>query len=225
MKKDPQLSPFLTLLWSFALVCLLVPAYAQYSIKSECRSEGGVTIEMGSEIFNDAPVSSAWSSSTRYTGLHQIEQELNRLRNSSRRLRALKRKIRRAKRILRRHENTLMAEIHDIEEYVKVDERLSQAKVMEYYKSINLLTSQLLMNRAKQRKLRRLERKARRLTSRSNYSNTCYSYSRSCTSRDRYRNHHESEESSPWMLAFMGLFGVNLLIGGAIAYKTLIQRS
>lgn len=223
MKKDPQLSPFLTLLWSFALVCLLVPAYAQYSIKYECRSEGGVTIEMGSEIFNDAPVSSAWSSSTRYTSFHQIEQELNRLQNSSRRLRTLKRKIRRAKRILRRHENTLMAEIHDIEEYVKVDERLSQAKVMEYYKSINLLTSQLLMNRAKQRKLRRLERRARRLISRNNCSSASYSYRSSCKSRDRYRNHHESEESSPWMLAFMGLFGINLLIGGVIAYKTLIK--
>lgn len=223
MKKDPQTPPFVTLLWSFALVCILMPAYAQYTIKSECATEA--SIDASSEIYNDAPmrscIKSRWAKRLRYTNFHYIEQELNKLQNSAHRLRILKRKIRRAKRVLKRHEGRLMAEINDIEEYIKVDERLNQPEKMEYYRSINLLTSRLLLNRAKQRKIRRLERKAQRLISRNSYTNSyrCGSYS----SYHKKRRHHHKSETSPWMLAFMGLFGVNLLIGGFIAYKTLIK--
>ncbi|EAY27080.1 hypothetical protein [Microscilla marina] len=231
MKKNRQLPKFLTLLWLFALTCFLVPAYAQYDHESEGTAEIEVEIQVQSDaypsIYKDTRVVDCFRrrKSPRYTSIYRLERELNALQNSTHKLHVLKRQVRKATRVLKSHENALMAEIHDIEGYIKVDESLSQPKVMEYYRSINMLTSRLLINRAKQRKLRHLERRTRRLISHNNDSRSgrYRSCGKSYYSRYKHRHHrhHENTDSNPWMLAFVGLFGVNLLIGGLVAYKTL----
>lgn len=167
----------------------------------------------------------------------RLEREMDKLQGTKRRVYKLKRKIRRKKRLLEREEEKLVARIQDIERYVAVDERLSKTAIADYYKQVALLSNQLLLNRADQRRVKRLQRRARRLLkkrrcySRSYSYNSCgksyaKSYSR-CYKKSGYRNHHRrhhhhrGNDTSPWFLAFAALFGINVLIGGVIAYRTL----
>lgn len=156
--------------------------------------------------------------------LSYLERELDNLQNYRKKIRRLKRKIRCKKRFLQRKEERLMAKIQDIEQYVSVDERLNKSVIADYHKEVALLSSRLIINRADQRRLRNMERRVKRLL-RKGYASGHYDRRNYCGNYSRYyyqqSKHHHAPTNNPWVLAFFTLFGVNVLIGGVIAYKTL----
>ncbi len=148
-----------------------------------------------------------------------LEMELSNLQSFRTQARRLKRKLRAKKRELRREEHKLANKIQDIEEYVKVDERLTNAQRSNYKLQIETLSLQLMQVRADKRKVSRLYRRAKRLLR----NKSSYHYSYSCDTSNEY-NHCYSDDSydtNPWWIAFAALFSINLLIGGVIAYRTL----
>lgn len=152
-----------------------------------------------------------------------LERALDNLQSYRKKIRGLKRNIRHKKRSLERKEKRLMAKIQDIEQYVLVDERLSKTTVADYYKEIALLSSRLMLNRTDQRRLKNMERRVKRLL-RKDYSSNHYNRGNHCGNYSYYYQrgqHHSAPINNPWGLAFFTLFGVNVLIGGVIAYKTL----
>ncbi|HAS38880.1 MAG TPA: hypothetical protein DCS93_00305 [Microscillaceae bacterium] len=148
-----------------------------------------------------------------------LEMELSNLQSFKAQARRLKRKIRAKKRELKRKEAKLIREINGIEDYVKVDERLTKRQISNYSLQVDALSLQLMQTRADKRKVNRLYRRAKRLL-RSNY----YNYNYRCGTESyyrRHRSHHHHNGPNPWWIAFATLFSINVLVGGIIAYRTL----
>ncbi|OJJ23873.1 hypothetical protein BKI52_05855 [marine bacterium AO1-C] len=148
-----------------------------------------------------------------------LEMELGNLQSFKSQARRLKRKIRAKKRELERREAKFMREIQEIEDYVKVDERLTKGQVSDYSTQVDALSLKLMQTRADKQKVNRLYRRAKRLL-RSN----SYSYNYRCGTNSyyrRHRRHHHHHDTNPWWVAFATLFSINVLIGGMIAYRTL----
>lgn len=151
-----------------------------------------------------------------------LDQQLSNLQNYKSQARSLKRKIRSKRRTLKRKEARLVNKIQGVEDYIRVDDRLTKEQISNYYKEIRALSQQLMQVRADRKKLNRMYRRAKRLLRGNSYS---YSYRSSCgndyyySRHRRYRHHHRG--ANPWWTAFVTLFSINLLIGSVIAYRTL----